>query len=82
MRRFSRAFKSYAHSYSVKIQDNRISTFQIHITIADFKKLFEDLLAEIIDFQFYIKIKRSTKQAISIVRFKLFIRNYISMTRS
>ena len=82
MRRFSRAFKSYAHSYPVKIQDNRISTFQIHITIADFKKLFEDLLAEIRDFQFYIKIKRSTKQAISLVRFKLFIRNYISITRS
>ena len=82
MRRFSRSFKSYAHSYAVKIQDNRISTFQIHITIADVKKLLEDLLAEIRDFQFYIKVKRSTKQAISIVRFKLLIRNYISMTRS
>ena len=58
----------------------KITEFQI--TIADVKKLFEDLLAEIRDFQFYIKVKRSTKQAISIVRFKLLIRNYISMTRS
>ena len=55
----SKAFKGYAHSYSVEVINSKNPSVQLMISRPSIKDLFKDLLAEVKGFKYTLKVLQS-----------------------